>query len=64
LVQQASPKKQTIVCFRFHRESHIRPLLERLESDDDRIRIWRDVLATTNGTNEPVSTLERHRGAG
>ena len=32
------------------RESHIRPLTERLESDDDRIAVWRDVLATTNGT--------------
>jgi hypothetical protein len=31
------------------RESHIRPLLERLEADDDRIAVWRDVLATTNG---------------
>jgi len=32
------------------RESHIRPLLSRLEYDDDRIAVWRDVLATTNGT--------------
>jgi len=31
------------------RESHIRPLLDRLETDDDRIAVWRDVLATTNG---------------
>jgi protein gp37 len=31
------------------RESHIRPLLSRLEADDDRIVVWRDVLATTNG---------------
>jgi hypothetical protein len=30
------------------RESHIRPLLDRLETDDDRIAVWRDVLATTN----------------
>jgi hypothetical protein len=27
------------------RESHIRPLLGRLEADDDRIAVWRDVLA-------------------
>lgn len=32
------------------RETHIRPLLERLQSDEDRLTIWRDVLATTNGT--------------
>lgn len=31
------------------RESHIRPLVERLEQDEDRISVWRDVLATTNG---------------
>jgi protein gp37 len=31
------------------RESHIQPLLSRLERDDDRIAVWRDVLATTNG---------------
>jgi hypothetical protein len=31
------------------RERHIRPLLTRLESDNDRIAVWRDVLATTNG---------------
>jgi hypothetical protein len=30
-------------------ERHIRPLLTRLEADDDRIAVWRDVLATTNG---------------
>jgi hypothetical protein len=27
------------------RESHIRPRLARLEADDDRIAVWRDVLA-------------------
>lgn len=32
------------------RETHVRPLIRRLESDDDRIAVWRDVLATTNGT--------------
>jgi len=32
-----------------YRETHIRPLLERLEIDDDRVAVWRDVLATTNG---------------
>jgi hypothetical protein len=31
------------------RESHIRPLLTQLEFDDDRITVWTDVLATTNG---------------
>jgi hypothetical protein len=31
------------------RETHIRPLLGRLESDTDRIAVWRDVLAATNG---------------
>jgi hypothetical protein len=31
------------------RESHIRPLLARLEVDDDRIAVWGDVLASTNG---------------
>ena len=31
------------------RERHIRPLLSRLERDDDRIAVWRDVLALTNG---------------
>jgi hypothetical protein len=30
------------------RETHIRPLLARLELDDDRIAVWRDVLAVTN----------------
>jgi hypothetical protein len=30
-------------------ESHIRPLLERLKEDDDRIAVWRDVLSTMNG---------------
>jgi protein gp37 len=31
------------------RERHVRPLLARLEEDDDRLAVWRDVLATTNG---------------
>lgn len=31
------------------RETHIRPLLERVDDDDDRIAVWRDVLASTNG---------------
>ena len=30
-------------------ERHIRPLLERLQADEDRIAVWRDVPATTNG---------------
>jgi len=40
------------------RESHIRPLLERLESDDDRIAVWRDVLATTNGARIKAIDVE------
>jgi len=36
-----------------NRETHIRPLHTRLDedhfSDNDRIAVWRDVLATTNG---------------
>jgi hypothetical protein len=42
------------------RESHIRPPLERLDTDDDRIAVWRDVLATTNGAapaRSPCFTL-------
>ena len=31
------------------RESHVRPLLSRLETDEDRIAVWRDLLATTSG---------------
>jgi protein gp37 len=31
------------------RLSHVVPLLERLEADEDRIAVWRDVLAATNG---------------
>jgi protein gp37 len=30
-------------------ERFIRPLLKRLDRDDDRITVWRDVLSTTNG---------------
>jgi protein gp37 len=38
------------------RESHIRPLLERLEADDDRLAVWRDVLASTNGAK--IKTID------
>ena len=31
------------------RESHIRPLLARLQADEDRITVWRDVLANAGG---------------
>lgn len=40
------------------RERHIRPLLARLESDDDRIAVWRDVLATTNGARIKATDVE------
>jgi protein gp37 len=40
------------------RETHIRPLLERLESDEDRIAVWRDVLATTNGAKIKAQDVE------
>ena len=40
------------------REAHIRPLLERLEADEDRIAVWRDVLATTNGAKIKTQDVE------
>jgi hypothetical protein len=40
-------------------ERHIRPLLERLEADEDRIAVWRDVLATTNGAKIKAAAKER-----
>jgi protein gp37 len=40
------------------RETHVRPLLERLETDDDRIAVWRDVLATTNGVKIKATDIE------
>jgi protein gp37 len=40
------------------RETHIRPLLSRLETDEDRIAVWRDVLATTNGTKIKAQDVE------
>lgn len=40
------------------RESHVRPLLERLEVDDDRLAVWRDVLGTTNGTRIKTKDVE------
>jgi hypothetical protein len=39
-------------------ERFIRPLLERLENDDDRIAVWRDVLATTNGARIKTSDVD------
>jgi protein gp37 len=39
-------------------EAHIRPLLDRLTVDDDRIAIWRDVLATTNGARIKTKDVE------
>ena len=45
------------------RESHIRPLLERLSSregytDDDRIGVWRDVLTRANGGHIIASDVD------
>ena len=40
------------------RECHIRPLLARLETDDDRIAVWRDVLASTNGAKIKAADVE------
>jgi hypothetical protein len=44
------------------RETHVRPVLERLDkdrySDDDRIAVWRDVLASTNGARIKASDVE------
>jgi hypothetical protein len=45
------------------RESHIRPLLARLEADEDRIAVWRDVLATTNGAGRGRRTHARSQRA-
>lgn len=45
------------------RETHIRPLLQRLKSDDDRIAVWRDVLSTTKGTKIRASDVESARTA-
>jgi protein gp37 len=39
-------------------ERHIRPLLTRLESDDDRIAVWGDVLATTNGAKIKAADVD------
>jgi len=47
-------------------ERHIRPLLARLDQDEDRIIVWRDVLATTNGakirTNDVDDAISRFLG--
>lgn len=39
-------------------EFHIRPLIERLETDEDAFTVWRDVLATTNGTRVKRKDVE------
>src|SRR6188472_854495 len=39
-------------------ERHIRPLVGRLETDDDRLSVWRDVLATTNGAKIKTKDVE------
>jgi protein gp37 len=39
-------------------ERHIRPLLERLEDDDDRIAVWRDVLATAGGNKIKAADVD------
>jgi hypothetical protein len=46
------------------RESHIRPLLSRLQADDDRLAVWRDVLATTNGARIKATDIENAVTAG
>jgi hypothetical protein len=43
-------------------EWQIRPLLERLEQAEDRITVWRDVLATTGGA-KLKATSRPHRPA-
>lgn len=40
------------------RESHIRPLLSRLEADEDRLAVWRDVLASSNGAKIKAQDVE------
>jgi hypothetical protein len=40
------------------RETHIRPLLSRLEVDDDRIAVWGDVLASTNGAKIKAADVD------
>lgn len=40
------------------RERHIRPLLERLQSDEDRIAVWLDVLGTMNGARLKTQDIE------
>jgi protein gp37 len=39
-------------------ERQIRPLLTRLEADEDRIAVWRDVLASTNGAKIKAADVE------
>ena len=39
-------------------ERHVRPLLSRLETDEDRIAVWRDVLATSNGAKIKAVDIE------
>ena len=40
------------------RETHSRPLLTRLDADD-RIAVWRDVLAAANGASAAKMTADR-----
>lgn len=45
------------------RESHIRPLIDRLSTregytDDDRISVWRDVLATASGSHIKAADVD------
>jgi hypothetical protein len=37
-------------------------LLAPLETDDDRIAVWRDVLATTNGARIKASDVDNAKG--
>jgi hypothetical protein len=40
------------------RDRYIRPLLERLESDDDRMAVWQDVLAIKNGAKIGAADID------
>jgi protein gp37 len=40
------------------REAHVRPLIRRIETEQDRIAVWRDVLGTTNGSRVKTKDVE------
>jgi len=39
-------------------ERHIRPILGRLDAEDDKLAVWREVLATTNGAKIKTKDVE------